>query len=79
MIFTKNKIRFAIIASKFLQKKRKEQQLKFNYYYFFKPLLVQSDVHEPSRRRSYSNAFNQSDSSLETSFKTTVSFKTALT
>jgi len=38
-------------------------------------MLVQPDVHEPLRRWWYSNASNQSDSSLETSSKTTVSLK----
>jgi hypothetical protein len=38
-------------------------------------MLVQPDVHEPLRRWWYSNSSNPSDSSLETSSKTTVSLK----
>jgi hypothetical protein len=41
-------------------------------------MVVQPDVHEPSRRRSYSNTCNQSDSSLDTSSKTSVSLKKRL-
>jgi hypothetical protein len=56
----------------------KNQQLKFNYYFFFKSMLLQPDVCELSRQRSYSSPSNQSDSSLEASSKTTIPLKKRL-
>lgn len=46
--------------------------------FFFKSMLMRPETHESSRRRSYSNASNQSDSSIEVSSKTTIPLKKRL-